>query len=109
MCLALKASIRPRRWRRGEHHLLVYNNSAAGMLQFGRGVGAVENVYARSARIPRTRFNSATALAPWRTVMVQLSGLLAVVLQFGHGVGAVENGSVVRTGGSGWRSFNSAT
>ena len=137
------ASIRPRRWSRGEppHDELVAtetprfnsatalepwrtsNKSCSGslwksfnsatalepwrtwsggatwagvaMLQFGHGVGAVENLaaYAPIASL-RASFNSATALEPWRTPLRRLRGDLQEELQFGHGVGAVENNLV---------------
>src|SRR5579884_1046693 len=61
-------------------------------LQFGHGAEAVENATrAPLARRRRSRFNSATALRPWRTDSPSAAAPVQTVLQFGHGAEAVEN------------------
>ena len=103
-------------------------------LQFGHGLGAVENVcWAHRAPRPsptfnsatasgpwRTRktsnsgtpkaaFNSATASGPWRTTSVSLNMDTGAGLQFGHGLGAVENALELGVPAGLVGPFNSAT
>ena len=66
----------------------------AGMvmeLQFGHGFDAVET--RRSPRRPHgpgPRFNSATALMPWKRMVAAARRSRTEALQFGHGFDAVE-------------------
>ena len=63
------------------------------MLQFGHSLTAVEN-RPKFACVSRkiTRFNLATALQPWRTVVISpVLRASRTALQFGHSLTAVEN------------------
>ena len=61
-------------------------------LQFGHGGEAVENLIdARKVAREGHRFNSATAVRPWKTMPKCRTCRLNGVLQFGHGGEAVEN------------------
>ena len=115
-CWAGIRFIRRRRWSRGERGCF---GPAAPIieLQFGHGVGAMQNRHPcrwrrsaesgfNSATAPGAvenhgtqesgsrrnhRFDSATALEPWRTKLFGPLAVPIIELQFGHGVGAVEN------------------
>ena len=66
--------------------------SFRSVLQFGHGLGAVENNGAESTSTsPPIAFNSATASGPWRTPARMPTSSGRLFLQFGHGLGAVEN------------------
>jgi len=62
-------------------------------LQFGHGGEAVEDSAARRCRSSagRRRFNSATAVKPWKTAVLVGRWECANGLQFGHGGEAVED------------------
>ncbi len=61
-------------------------------LQCGHGGEAVENTSSHGRRTLRVgRFNAATAVKPWRTMMAKHSDLAINWLQCGHGGEAVEN------------------
>src|SRR5438034_1083701 len=61
-------------------------------LQFGHGGEAVENNSDSLTSPPSAlRFNSATAVRPWRTSIADPLGRASSTLQLGHGGEAVEN------------------
>src|SRR2546425_988009 len=61
-------------------------------LQFGHGHAAVENMaLPLIVTVKVLRFNSATAMQPWRTFNVWSTLKHILALQFGHGHAAVEN------------------
>ena len=78
-------------------------------LQFGHGSSAVETRAKPGTTPRRTRFNSATALQPWKPDRSVPAHRAAGTLQFGHGSSAVETWAGALPIGARRCSFNSAT
>ena len=91
------ASIRPRRWSRGERLRGRLVGRARPKLQFGHGVGAVENVNPQGGPPATTPLQFGHGVG----AVENDGGTLVEVgcwhgLQFGHGVGAVENAALAK-------------
>ena len=78
-------------------------------LQFGHGSSAVETKSKVRSRLSRFRFNSATALQPWKHSWAESAAPQSTWLQFGHGSSAVETGTPRARTNSTFSRFNSAT